>query len=54
MMVNSPSPPISVFTDFFFSRLSWLEADMDKTGEPEDDVHCSRRWNLEHINVTLQ
>lgn len=29
----------------FFARLSWLEADMNKTGEPEDDVHYPRRWN---------
>lgn len=39
---------------FFFARLSCLEADMDKTGEPEDDVHCSRRWNSEHINMIVQ
>lgn len=39
---------------FFFARLSRLEADMNKIEEPEDDVHHPRKWNLEHINMTLQ
>lgn len=53
-MVNPCSPPVSMFIDFFFARLSWLEGDMDKIEEPEDDVHHPRKWNLEHINMTLQ
>ena len=53
-MVNPPTPPVSMFIDFFFARLSCLEADMNKIGEPEDDVHYPRRWNSEHINMTLQ
>lgn len=27
---------------------------MNKIGEPEDDAHYLRRWNLEDINMTVQ